>query len=48
LKEVGAPLLPSVYRGTMLATGAMILRNGLIVLVLASQAATACAIPMFL
>jgi len=48
LKEVGTPLLPSVYRGIMLATGAMILRNGLIVLVLASQAATACAIPMTL
>jgi uncharacterized membrane protein (DUF4010 family) len=31
VKEVGAPLQPSVYRGIMLATGAMILRNGLIV-----------------
>ena len=48
LKEVSGPLLPSVYRGIMLATGAMILRNGLIVLVLASQAATACAIPLTL
>ena len=48
LKEVGAPLQPSVYRGIMLATGAMILRNGLIVIVLASQAATACAIPLTL
>jgi len=32
----------------MLATGAMVLRNGLIVLVLASQAVTACAIPLTL
>jgi len=37
-----------VYRGIMLATGAMVLRNGLIVLVLASQAVTACAIPLTL
>lgn len=47
-KLCGAPLQPSVYRGIMLATGAMILRNGLIVIVLASQAATACAIPLTL
>jgi len=48
LKEVGPNLSPSVYRGIMLATGAMVLRNGLIVLVLASQAVTACAIPLTL
>ena len=48
LQEVGASLSPSVYRGIMLATGAMVLRNGLIVLVLASQAVTACAIPLTL
>jgi uncharacterized membrane protein (DUF4010 family) len=48
LQEVGPSLSPSVYRGIMLATGAMVLRNGLIVLVLASQAVTACAIPLTL
>src|SRR5258708_1212557 len=48
LQEVGTALSPSVYRGIMLATGAMVLRNGLIVLVLASQAVTALAIPLTL
>ncbi len=48
LKEVGAPLLPSAYRGILLATGAMLLRNGLIVVILASQAAVHCAIPFTL
>ncbi|CAM4439464.1 MgtC/SapB family protein [Corallococcus exiguus] len=45
LKEVGAPLLPSAYRGILLATVAMLLRNGLIVIIFASQAAVHCAIP---
>jgi uncharacterized membrane protein (DUF4010 family) len=48
LQQVGTVLSPSVYRGIMLATGAMVLRNGLIVLVLASQAVTALAIPLTL
>ncbi|MHA7628826.1 MgtC/SapB family protein [Corallococcus sp. M7] len=48
LKEVGAPLLPSAYRGILLATGAMLLRNGLIVIIFASQAAVHCAIPFTL
>ncbi|NBD08165.1 MgtC/SapB family protein [Corallococcus silvisoli] len=48
LKEVGAPLLPSAYRGILLATGAMLLRNGLIVVIFASQAAVHCAIPFTL
>ena len=48
LKESGPVLQYSVYRGIMLATGAMVLRNGLIVAVLATQAATRCAIPLVL
>ncbi|WP_223643402.1 MgtC/SapB family protein [Corallococcus sp. EGB] len=48
LKEVGAPLLPSAYRGILLATVAMLLRNGLIVVIFASQAAVHCAIPFTL
>jgi uncharacterized membrane protein (DUF4010 family) len=48
LKEVGEPLLPSAYRGILLATGAMLLRNGLIVVIFASQAAVHCAIPFTL
>ncbi|RKG68455.1 MgtC/SapB family protein [Corallococcus sp. CA054B] len=48
LKEVGAPLLPSAYRGILLATVAMLLRNGLIVIIFASQAAVHCAIPFTL
>lgn len=39
-------LLASAYRGMMLATGAMALRNGLIVAILARQAAFRCAIPL--
>lgn len=46
LKEVGPSLLGSVQRGIMLATGAMLIRNGLIVAVLASQAAVRCVIPL--
>jgi uncharacterized membrane protein (DUF4010 family) len=46
MQTVGSILSPSVYRGIMLATGAMVLRNGLIVLVLASQAASQCALPL--
>jgi uncharacterized membrane protein (DUF4010 family) len=38
MQTAGSVLSPSVYRGIMLATGAMVLRNGMIVLVLASQA----------
>jgi uncharacterized membrane protein (DUF4010 family) len=48
LQQVGTVLSSSVYRGIMLATAAMVLRNGLIVLVLASQAVTAVAIPLTL
>jgi len=46
LKEVGPSLLAVVQRGTMLATGAMLLRNGLLVAVLAPQAAVRCLVPL--
>jgi uncharacterized membrane protein (DUF4010 family) len=46
LKEVGAGILGSVQRGIMLATGAMLIRNALIVAILASQAAVRCVIPL--
>lgn len=45
-KEVGLALLGAVERGIMLATGAMLLRNALIVAILAPSAAIPCAIPM--
>ena len=48
LRAVGSVLGASVYRGIMLATGAMVLRNGLIVLIFASQAAAQCALPLTL
>ncbi len=46
LKEAGPSLIAPVQRGIMLATGAMLLRNALIVVVLASQAAVRCVIPL--
>lgn len=46
LRENGGLLLPVAYRGMMLATGAMALRNMLIVIILSPQAAAACAIPL--
>lgn len=39
LREIGAGVLPSVFRGTMLATASMVLRNAIIVGVFASVAA---------
>ena len=48
MRAAGSVLSSSVYRGIMLATAAMILRNGLIVLIFASQAATQCALPLLL
>ncbi|HEU5078789.1 MAG TPA: MgtC/SapB family protein [Opitutaceae bacterium] len=48
LKEVGPALLRPVERGIMLATGAMLIRNGLIVAVLATRAALRCVIPLLL
>jgi uncharacterized membrane protein (DUF4010 family) len=48
LQQVGPELSPCVYRGIMLAMGAMVLRNGVIVLVLASQAVRQVTIPLVL
>jgi uncharacterized membrane protein (DUF4010 family) len=48
MRAAGSVLSSSVYRGIMLATAAMILRNGLIVLIFASQAAAQCALPLLL
>lgn len=48
MRAAGSLLSSSVYRGIMLATAAMVLRNGLIVLILASQAAPQCAPPLLL
>lgn len=48
LRDAGEVLLPSVYRGIMLAMGSMVIRNGLIILIFASQAASYCAIPLVL
>lgn len=45
LRELGEIVAPSVYRGIMLATGAMLIRNVLIVVLLATQAAKWCAAP---
>ncbi|HEY4299267.1 MAG TPA: DUF4010 domain-containing protein [Candidatus Didemnitutus sp.] len=47
-KEMGSSVLSPVQRGILLATGAMLIRNGLIVAVLASQAAVRCVIPLLL
>jgi uncharacterized membrane protein (DUF4010 family) len=46
LREVGAALMPSVQRGVLLATRAMIIRNVLIVAVLAFPAVGYCVIPL--
>lgn len=48
LQTMGEVLLPSVYSGVMLATGAMLLRNGLIILIFAPTAALYCAAPFLL
>ncbi len=48
LREVGESLLPSVHRGILLATGAMLIRNGLIIVVLAGQGAARIAPPLLL
>jgi uncharacterized membrane protein (DUF4010 family) len=48
MRAAGSVLDSSVYRGIMLATAAMVLRNGLIVLIFASQAAAQCALPLLL
>lgn len=48
LREVGPALAGPVQRGIMLATGAMLIRNGLIVAVLATRAAVRCLIPLLL
>jgi uncharacterized membrane protein (DUF4010 family) len=46
LREAGAVLSPAVHRGTLLATGAMVIRNGLIVALLAPPALVYCLIPL--
>ena len=48
LRETGPALLPTIYRGILLATAAMLLRNGLIVAVLAAQAVVRCLVPLLL
>lgn len=48
LQTMGTTLLPAVYRGVMLATGSMLLRNALIVAIFASKAALYCVIPFSL
>ncbi len=48
LREVGLTLLTSVHRGILLATGAMLIRNGLIVIALAPLAALHCVFPLAL
>ncbi|EIP96690.1 putative membrane protein [Opitutaceae bacterium TAV1] len=48
LRESGAILLPTVYRGILLATAAMLLRNGLIVVFLAPRATLQCILPLAL
>jgi uncharacterized membrane protein (DUF4010 family) len=48
LRAAGSVLSASVYRGIMLATAAMVLRNGLIVLIFATQAAAQCVLPLCL
>jgi uncharacterized membrane protein (DUF4010 family) len=46
LRESGEVLIPVAYRGMMLATAAMALRNVLVVLMLAPQAALRCLVPL--
>lgn len=48
LQNTGEILLPSVYRGVMLATCSMLLRNGLIIVLFASAAIPLCTIPFAL
>jgi uncharacterized membrane protein (DUF4010 family) len=48
LKEAGPVLLPTVQSGILLATGAMLIRNGILVAILASQAAAQCVIPLIM
>lgn len=48
LQSTGEVLLPSVYRGVMLATGSMLLRNGLIIVIFATSAIFYCAVPFLL
>jgi uncharacterized membrane protein (DUF4010 family) len=45
VQAVGEALLPVVRRGVLLATGAMLIRNGLVVAVLAPAALGRCALP---
>jgi uncharacterized membrane protein (DUF4010 family) len=46
LKQLGEGVRPAVYRGMVLATGAMLLRNGLIVAIFAAFALPRCALPL--
>jgi len=46
LRQVGSILLPSVQQGVLLATSAMVIRNALIVAILAFSALPYCAIPL--
>jgi uncharacterized membrane protein (DUF4010 family) len=48
LRELGAALLPSVHRGILLAVGAMLIRNGLIIVFLAPSAIPLSLIPLLL
>ncbi|MEO5666748.1 MAG: MgtC/SapB family protein, partial [Bdellovibrionota bacterium] len=48
LQTMGEAILPAVYRGVMLATVSMLLRNVLIVVLFASSAAIYCLIPFTL
>ena len=45
MREMGASAAPSVYRGIMLATASMVLRNAIVVVVFASGAMVGLAIP---
>jgi uncharacterized membrane protein (DUF4010 family) len=46
LRELGEAVQPAVYSGMVLATGAMLLRNGLIVGIFAGFALPQCALPL--
>jgi len=46
LRESGGMLVPVAYRGMMLATAAMALRNILVVIMLSRQAALKCLVPL--
>lgn len=48
LQSTGDVLLPSVFRGVMLATTSMLLRNGLIIVIFAAAAIPYCATPFLL